>query len=79
MKFIFETVNIEHKLYIKLITKFLISTLGKNRKLLDSWEITFKPSTMASSDPFFHGVGGVGGITDQGKIKLYVGMQRHLF
>jgi hypothetical protein len=72
MKFIFETVNIEQKLYIKLITKFLISTLGKNRKLLDLWEITFKPSTMASNDPFFPGVDGVGGITGMGKITLYV-------
>ncbi len=72
MKFIFLTSKIEQSLYKKLITLFLITTTREKYDVLDSWKIYFYPSSMASNDPFFHGVDGVGGVTGKGEIRLYV-------
>lgn len=72
MIFTFHTINIEQKLYIKFITKFLIKTLYHDRRLLNAWRVEFYPSSMASEDPYFHGVDGVGGVTGMGLIKFYV-------
>ena len=73
MKYFFYTSNINQALYKKFMIKFLILTLDTpNFRLLNDWIIYVYPSTMASQDPFFHGVDGVGGVTGMGTIKLYV-------
>ena len=37
-----------------------------------NFDVYVYPHTLSSSDPFFHGLNGVGGVTDPTKMKLYV-------
>lgn len=77
MKTIFETQKIDKKFYDRFIGKYIMSQIPWADRLKfwvakKSLQIIIRPSSMASSDPFFHGVNGVGGNTAPTKMVLYV-------
>lgn len=76
----FHTVNLNEKLYRKLINQFVNRTFARDdsndfqlfKQFMRTWEVDIYPSSMASEDPFFYGKDGVGGITGNFRIKLYL-------
>ena len=73
MLFYFHTKNIDKKLYKRAIWKYIIQNLP--REYIPStrlWEIKIYPAELASNDPFFHGQNGIGGVTGNKEVKLYI-------
>ena len=70
----FNTYHINERLYTRAIRYYLYELLGAREAVyfLRHWDIDIYPSDKASEDPFFHGQDGVGGVTGNGKIKLYI-------
>lgn len=70
----FNTDNINESLYRKLISKIIYNSLGREQysKFLEAWKIHIYPESRASEDPHFHGQDGIGGVTGQGVVKLYL-------
>jgi hypothetical protein len=70
----FNTDNINTKLYNKLIWKYLYNNLGKHQyaNFTNNWKIHIYPESRAHEDPHFHGQNGIGGVTGQGVVKLYL-------
>lgn len=74
MKFVFETENINPRLYKRAVIFYLWKTLSIRKYMSFSrkWKITFRPSEQAKNDPFFHGQKGIGGVTGINEIVVYV-------
>jgi len=77
MRFVFQTSNINERLYHRLVRINLYSQFTNKKKRkeffkrLENYTFYFRPSWMASEDPFFD-KNGVGGITDAQKTIFYV-------
>ena len=77
MKFIFQTKNLDHRRYKRIVHHILVNLIPKRmrrklRQVIKNYRVIFRPSTMASEDPFFHGRDGLGGVADNTKCVLYM-------
>jgi len=80
MTIVFHTNKLNQKLYRQVITRFINTTFARDdvtdftnlKEFIRTWNIIIYPSTMAASDPFFYGKEGVGGVTGNKQIKLYL-------
>lgn len=76
----FETKHLNKKLYRRLIVRFINTTFARDdvtdfrlfKEFVRTWNIVIYPSSRASEDPFFYGKDGVGGVTSNRLIKLYL-------
>jgi hypothetical protein len=74
LKFVFETENLNERVYKRICNYYILTNFGlRTWKRLDSAIITIRPSERIGEEPFFDpGSNGTGGVTDRSGCKLYL-------
>lgn len=77
LSIVFETENLNKIIYQRLIHRWFNSQLpgGMKKKFftqMQTYQIILRPHTRASENPFFHGKDGLGGVTSDKSMILYL-------